>query len=154
MWIIWGCDRHHHALTAHGRARKRWRWSGIRLPAQSSSGATTCRLGSSTRLSTQGSSGWRHVSPRLRLPPPDSGQFWERHVFPQLQLSPPAIIVGLIRRNIELNGHCEAFTLGSARVSLGVRMVQKLRCLPIHRNFISKYLSPDPTSTRERTRTH
>jgi hypothetical protein len=23
MWILWGRDRHHHTLTAHGRAQKR-----------------------------------------------------------------------------------------------------------------------------------
>jgi hypothetical protein len=28
MWILWGRDRHHHALTAHGKARKRGWWSG------------------------------------------------------------------------------------------------------------------------------
>jgi hypothetical protein len=30
MWIIWGHDRHHHALTAHKREWKRGRWSGTR----------------------------------------------------------------------------------------------------------------------------
>jgi hypothetical protein len=57
MWIIWGRDRYHHALTAHGRARKRGQWSGTCLSAQGSSGAATGRLGTSTRLSVQGSSG-------------------------------------------------------------------------------------------------
>jgi hypothetical protein len=56
MWIIWWHDRHHHALTAHRKARKRGRWSGTRLPAQSSSGAATCRRDSSTHLLAQGSS--------------------------------------------------------------------------------------------------
>jgi hypothetical protein len=74
MWIIWGRDRHHHTLTAHGRAQKRGRWSGTHLPAQGSSEDATCHLGASTRLPAQGSSGGRHVSLRLRLPPLDSGQ--------------------------------------------------------------------------------
>jgi hypothetical protein len=57
MWIIWGRDRHHHALTAHGRARKRGRWSGTHLPAQGSSGGVMYLLGSGSRLPAQGSSG-------------------------------------------------------------------------------------------------
>jgi hypothetical protein len=57
MWIISERDRHHHALTAHGRAPKRGRWSGTCLPAQGSSGGVMCRLDSSPRLPTQGSSG-------------------------------------------------------------------------------------------------
>jgi hypothetical protein len=27
MWILWGRDRHHHALTAHRRAQKKGRWN-------------------------------------------------------------------------------------------------------------------------------
>jgi hypothetical protein len=33
MWIIWGRDRYHHALSVRGRARRRGRWSGTRLLA-------------------------------------------------------------------------------------------------------------------------
>jgi hypothetical protein len=60
MWIIWGRDKHHHALTTHGKARKRERCSSggamcphssfAHLPAQGSSGGTMCPRGSGTHL--------------------------------------------------------------------------------------------------------
>jgi hypothetical protein len=70
MWSIWGRDRHHHALTAHGRARKgravEW------LPPLD-----------------LGQLWGRHVSPGLQHPPSGAGQLWGRHVSLWFQLPPP-----------------------------------------------------------------
>jgi hypothetical protein len=46
--------------------------------------------GNSSRLPAGGSSRGCHVSPRLRLPPPDSGQFRGHHMPPWHRLLPPS----------------------------------------------------------------